>query len=724
LPQVVEVIKYVHEILEEESLGVAVNVDVSIQEARYRELYGLMKPKFEVLLVELRKLRTRFPELKAAIDLIEKWLIDWDRLAQFQRIVAVEKEKVVEVEHNVPVLVPTRDTLSIRTDLANSLLIEKLVMELRRLKKENPNLRFNLDEDVQLIFFSELGGASLPNNLSEELASQLRSYTDSMYRKFTNIGGSWTTDHELMLSTILQERFTLANLIRNANVEIEKARQVADKRLEGLRKYKLATGSFEQKYKALESELNRIVADPQFGRYSGSISKLFGDFNNFLGSEIRTIHYEEEPIYVLGEIHGIDGNFLRLESLMRERDAENRLLREKLIAIQKDRPNITNISNDQNRTIQNLRNEINNLNNQLSTLRTQSQVNVNISANTQEYEIKIRTLNSRIQELESQLRTVRIDYEGQIRNAKGDAEKALRESQLKLSDAERKVSNLERENASLKKSTSDFERRVADLTAIINSRGGEIPQTPTQNLTNSGNLGKASNVSGTTVTSNFETPNYNTGRQGTYGTTSSGSSNVSGASSGYGVSGTGATGSYGLSGSGVGLSTSYGDAGSSSATYSSRPSGSYGTVSGTATSGASGVTSGVSSSVTGGINRPGSLTGATTTYGAGTLSSSGLSGSGVSSGSGLASSGSFGTTGASSYGVSGTYGVSGANLTSSVTGGVSGGLTSSGRVVSGTTLGATSLGGASSASSSVSGSLGTSSSTYTPGSYASYRRDK
>lgn len=218
LPQVVEVIKYVHEILEEETLGVAVGVDVSIQEARYRELYGLLKPKFEILLVELRKLRTRFPELKAAIDLIEKWLIDWDRLAQFQRIVAIEKEKIVEVDHNVPVLVPTRDILSIRTDLANSLLIEKLVMELRRLKKDNPNLRFNLDEDVQLIFFSELGGATLPNNLSEELAAQLRSYTDSMYRKFTNIGGQWTGDHELMLSTILQERFTLANLIRNANV--------------------------------------------------------------------------------------------------------------------------------------------------------------------------------------------------------------------------------------------------------------------------------------------------------------------------------------------------------------------------------------------------------------------------------------------------------------------------------------------------------------------------
>lgn len=36
MPQVVEVIKYVHEIVEEQSLGVAVGVDISTQEFRYK----------------------------------------------------------------------------------------------------------------------------------------------------------------------------------------------------------------------------------------------------------------------------------------------------------------------------------------------------------------------------------------------------------------------------------------------------------------------------------------------------------------------------------------------------------------------------------------------------------------------------------------------------------------------------------------------------------------
>jgi hypothetical protein len=123
MPQVVEVIKYVHEIIEEGDLGVAVGVDISVQEARYKEIYGTLKVRFEGLLTELRRLKAQNPGFKAAIEIIEKFLLEFDRLAQFQRIVQVNREKIVEVDRNVPVLVPTRDALSIRTDLANALLI-------------------------------------------------------------------------------------------------------------------------------------------------------------------------------------------------------------------------------------------------------------------------------------------------------------------------------------------------------------------------------------------------------------------------------------------------------------------------------------------------------------------------------------------------------------------------------------------------------------------------
>lgn len=85
--------KYVHEIAEEQSLGVAVGVDVYTQETRYKGLYGKLKIQFETLLAELRKIRGSNPNLKAQIEMIEAYLVDLDKLIAFPRIVQVEKEK-------------------------------------------------------------------------------------------------------------------------------------------------------------------------------------------------------------------------------------------------------------------------------------------------------------------------------------------------------------------------------------------------------------------------------------------------------------------------------------------------------------------------------------------------------------------------------------------------------------------------------------------------------
>jgi uncharacterized coiled-coil protein SlyX len=78
---------------------------------------------------------------------------------------------------------------------------------------------------------------------------------------------------------------------------------------------------------------------------------------------------------------------------------------------QKEIPNANSIF-DKEKIIENLSKQIVSLTSEIGNLKSQSSVNVNISSNTQEYEIKIRTLNSRIQELESQLRTQRVDFEG------------------------------------------------------------------------------------------------------------------------------------------------------------------------------------------------------------------------------------------------------------------------------------------------------------------------
>ena len=49
------------------------------------------------------------------------------------------------------------------------------------------------------------------------------------------MGGNWTNDHELMLNTILEERFAMANLVKQANLEIEKVKSISDKRASALR---------------------------------------------------------------------------------------------------------------------------------------------------------------------------------------------------------------------------------------------------------------------------------------------------------------------------------------------------------------------------------------------------------------------------------------------------------------------------------------------------------
>ena len=64
-------------------MGVEVNVDVTLAQAKYRELYVLLKNNFEVVLVELRRLRNSNPNLKGVIDTIEKYLVELDGLIEF-----------------------------------------------------------------------------------------------------------------------------------------------------------------------------------------------------------------------------------------------------------------------------------------------------------------------------------------------------------------------------------------------------------------------------------------------------------------------------------------------------------------------------------------------------------------------------------------------------------------------------------------------------------------
>ena len=55
-------------------------------------------------------------------------------------------------------------------------------MELKKVKKTNPNVAFDLDEDVKLIFFSELETTS--RSVGDDFNMKIKQFSDSIYRKF------------------------------------------------------------------------------------------------------------------------------------------------------------------------------------------------------------------------------------------------------------------------------------------------------------------------------------------------------------------------------------------------------------------------------------------------------------------------------------------------------------------------------------------------------------
>lgn len=178
----------------------AVNVDIDIHQIKYKELYASIRIHFETLLVELRKLKVQTPALKIQIEIIETFLVELDKLIQYPRFIQVEKEKIVEKEVDRPVLVPTKDSAAIRSEIALSLLVEKLIGEIKRIKETNPSVNLGLDEDLQLIFFSEAFGGS---KLGGDLTASLRSYKESQYNKLFSLGKTWSNDHDLIINTIL-----------------------------------------------------------------------------------------------------------------------------------------------------------------------------------------------------------------------------------------------------------------------------------------------------------------------------------------------------------------------------------------------------------------------------------------------------------------------------------------------------------------------------------------
>ncbi len=642
MPQIVEVLKYVHEISEINTLGVAMDVDAATYEQKYMLLVKDIRGQMDGLLIELRRLRGTNPALRVQIEAIEGFLAQLDKFILAPRIVEVPKivEKVVEKDRVVQV--PKQDERSLKMELSLSLLVEKLIIELKRIKKENPRIAFDLEDDVRLIFFPELDGTT--QGLEGDLSGKLKAFSDSVNKKFESLG-PWSLDHQLMLNSFLQERFLMANLVKSANAEIEKSKTLQLTNSTLIRKGEADAEAYRGYLNKLRTSL--AGTNPEV---DSIIANIFREIDSYSTGRFETTSY-------LGDLKITD---IRIQSLIREKDAELGRLREELMSLNKLKSTINN-TEAHNRAMQVIQEENAKLKTEINALRVERGSSELMAS----YKQQIQALNDRIHELEQE----KSNLKAELLNLKNEYEVRLNVQNFN-NQVDIKKSSVTDYNDNRKSDISSASKINANMTSpvqkyninsgisspkdegfgikMVDSKiepSSSTVKTPTYggSLTDSkqsGSQGSTYGVNVNPVTSTYQTPSSS--YQG---------SSVSGNSGVYGTS---------LSGSGVKNAPTY-QQGSSSGVY--QPGtyqGTSGTASGVYQSGASGSGSGVYQSGTGsGIYQSG--TGSGIYPSAGTYQAAGSSGAYQSGASGTyqgAGSGIYqsGTSGASNIGgSSGTY---------------------------------------------------------------------
>jgi hypothetical protein len=121
-----------------------------------------------------------------------------------------------------------------------------------------------------------------------------------------------------MLNSFLQERFMMAELVHNANIEIERAHETSEKRLDALRRYKKDRGVFEGYMRRVGEIYSSLGEDAR--AQLGPLNDLVTEFSTYSHVESNNQHLQ-----VLGELVINDG---RIESLLREKQEEINRLRD------------------------------------------------------------------------------------------------------------------------------------------------------------------------------------------------------------------------------------------------------------------------------------------------------------------------------------------------------------------------------------------------------------
>ena len=114
----------------------------------------------------------------------------------------------------------------------------------------------------------------------------------------------------MMLNSFLQERFLMANLVKTANLEIEKTKSIAVKREEALKKYESEVNILESYVSKIRSSLTQSGLSTE---QESILRNIFTEFDGYVQTRVIS-----EPTRLLGELAINDS---RIQSLIREKDA-------------------------------------------------------------------------------------------------------------------------------------------------------------------------------------------------------------------------------------------------------------------------------------------------------------------------------------------------------------------------------------------------------------------
>ena len=131
-----------------------------------------------------------------------------------------------------------------------------------------------------------------------------------------------------MLNTFLQERFMMANLVKNANSEIEKVRSIELEQEERLR-------MLQSEFKGIQEMVMKFrgVRGADSAEFSGLVEGILGRISQ-IESNKGFVQSIVEKSMALGDLQISDD---RLKSLIRQKDAEIQLLRDQITKIQTSR---------------------------------------------------------------------------------------------------------------------------------------------------------------------------------------------------------------------------------------------------------------------------------------------------------------------------------------------------------------------------------------------------